>query len=79
MESGARAPSQEEEVLLPSVDEDILRFVKEKRYASAEEVRKKFGYRGKNAASARLNRMFGMGLLQKRQVGRAVLYSAKQL
>jgi hypothetical protein len=76
LESGAAAG---EEVLLPSVDEGILTFVKEKRHASAEEVRRKFGYRGKNAASARLNRMFGMGLLEKRQVGRAVLYFAKKL
>jgi len=82
VESGAMhraAPREEEEVLLPSVDEGILKFVKEKRYASAEEVRRKFGYRGKNAASSRLNRMFEMGLLEKRQVGRTVLYSAKKL
>ncbi|MCX6773324.1 MAG: hypothetical protein NTV88_06195 [Candidatus Micrarchaeota archaeon] len=80
-EAGAinRASPREEEVLLPSVDEGILTFVKEKRYASAEEVRKKFGYKGKNAASSRLNRMFEMGLLEKRQVGRTVLYSAKKL
>jgi len=66
-----------EEVLLPSVDEEILRFVREKRHASAEEVRKKFGYKGKNAASARLSRMYDMGLLEKKQVGRAVLYCVK--
>ncbi len=69
----------EEEVLLPSVDEEILKFVKEKRFASAEEVRRRFNYKGKNAASARLNRMFELGLLAKRQVGRAVMFSAKQL
>lgn len=80
LEAGAHAAApSEEEVLLPSVDEGILAFVKEKRYASAEEVRRKFGYRGKNAASARLNRMFELGLLEKRQVGRAVLYSVKKL
>ncbi|VVC02219.1 Uncharacterised protein [uncultured archaeon] len=72
----AVAPAAEE-ILLPSVDEEMLAFVKEKRYASAEEVRRRFGYKGKNAASARLNRMFEMGLLSKRQVGRAVLYCAK--
>lgn len=70
---------QDDELLLPSVDEGILKFVKEKRHASAEEVRQKFGYRGKNAASARLNRMFEMGLLAKKQVGRAVVFSAKQI
>jgi len=80
MESGVRAPTAaEEEVLLPSVDEEILRFVKEKRHVSAEEVRRRFGYKGKNAASSRLNRMFELGLLEKRQVGRAVLYSAKKI
>lgn len=79
MESGIHAPTAaEEEVLLPSVDEEILQFVKEKRHVSAEEVRRRFGYKGKNAASSRLNRMFELGLLEKRQVGRAVLYSAKK-
>jgi len=41
-------------------------------------VRKKFGYKGKNAASARLSRMYDLGLLDKKQVGRAVLYCTKQ-
>jgi len=72
------AAAEEEEVLLPRVDEDILAFVKEKRFASAEEVRRRFGYKGKNAASARLNRLFELGLLSKRQVGREVVFLAKQ-
>jgi len=82
VESGANAHApfpSEEEVLLPAVDEEMLRFVKEKRHVSAEEVRRRFGYRGKNAASSRLNRLFELGLLEKRQVGRAVLYTAKKL
>ena len=81
VEAGATrrdAPAAQEEVLLPAVDEEILAFVKEKRHASAEEVRRRFGYKGKNAASSRLNRMFELGLLEKKQVGRAVLYSSKQ-
>ncbi|MEM4348545.1 MAG: hypothetical protein QXN37_03175 [Candidatus Anstonellaceae archaeon] len=67
----------QQEVLLPQVDEEILEFVKRKGYVSAEDVRRRFGYKGKNAASFRLNRMYEMGLLSKRQVGRAVLYSIK--
>ncbi len=67
-----------EEVLLPSVDEEMLKFVKEKRHVNAEEVRKRFGYKGKNAASSRLNRMYEMGLLEKRQVGRVVVFFAKE-
>ena len=78
IEAGVHAPAAgEEEVLLAPVDEEMLAFVKEKRHVSAEEVRRRFGYKGKNAASSRLNRMFELGLLAKRQVGRAVLYSAK--
>ena len=77
-QSAAPMAAGQEEVLLPSVDEDILKFVREKRHASAEEVRKRFGYKGKNAASARLSRMYDLGLLEKKQVGRAVLYCAKQ-
>ena len=78
--TSAQAPQMaEEELLLPEIDEGILTFVKEKRHVSAEEVRRRFGYRGKNAASSRLNRMFELGLLEKQQVGRVVVYSAKKL
>jgi oligoendopeptidase F len=78
IEKQSAAPEAQEEVLLPSVDEEILKFVREKRHASAEEVRKRLGYKGKNAASARLSRMYDHGLLDKKQVGRAVLYCIKQ-
>lgn len=68
-----------EEILLPSVDEEMLKFVKEKRHVSAEEVRRRFGYKGKNAASSRLNHLYGMGLLSKKQVGRVVMFGIKTL
>jgi restriction endonuclease len=66
-----------EEILLPGVDEEIVEFVRGKWHATAEEVRARFNYRGKNAASSRLNRLYGLGVLGKRQVGRAVVYFAK--
>jgi uncharacterized membrane protein len=71
------APKQEGEPLLPPVDMEIMAFVKEKGYVNAEEVRKKFGYKGKNAASSRLNHLYEMGLLEKKQVGRVVVFFAK--
>ena len=74
----ADAKPYEEEILLPSVDEEIVKFIKEKRHVTAEAVRARFGYKGKNAASSRLNRLYEMGLLEKRQVGRAVMYHAKK-
>jgi len=82
IEQGKTAATAQEteggEILLAPVDEEMLRFVKEKRHVSAEEVRKRFGYKGKNAASSRLNRLFEMGLLAKKQVGRVVMFGAKE-
>ncbi|MCI0504148.1 hypothetical protein L0Y65_05570 [Candidatus Micrarchaeota archaeon] len=62
------------EPLLPEIDDNILKFVKGQGKATSEEVRAKFNYRGKNAASARLNRLCDMGLLQKQQVGKKVFF-----
>ena len=60
--------------MLAEVDEQIVAFVKGEGKATAEDVRAKFSYKGKNAASARLNRLFEMGLLQKQQVGKKVYF-----
>jgi len=63
-----------EEPLLPEIDEQIVGFVKQSGKVTSEEVRSKFNYKGKNAASARLNRLCNMGILQKRQVGKKVFF-----
>lgn len=62
------------EPLLPEVDEGIMAFIKEAGKVTAEEVRARFNYKGKNAASARLNRLCDQGLLQKQQVGKKVYF-----
>lgn len=62
------------EPLLPQIDEQIMGFVKQSGKVTAEEVRSRFKYRGKNAASARLNRLCDMSLLQKQQVGKKVYF-----
>lgn len=63
-----------EQPLLSPVDEKMMSFVKEKGRVTADEVRKEFKYRGKNAASARLNRLCNRGLLSKQQVGKKVFF-----
>lgn len=73
METGP-APKEAQATLLPQIDEEILSFVKEQEKVTSEEVRAKFRYKGKNAASARLNRLCKMNLLQKRQVGKKVFF-----
>lgn len=60
--------------LLPEIDDQIMKFVREQEKVTAEEVRARFNYRGKNAACARLNRLCDMGLLQKQQVGKKVYF-----
>lgn len=71
---GMSVETSHEEPLLPPIDAQILDFVKESGKVSAEEVRSRFNYKGKNAACARLNRLCDMNLLQKRQVGRKVFF-----
>jgi predicted HTH transcriptional regulator len=63
--------------ILGDVDEKIIEFVKKNGKACAEDLQKAFSYRGKNAASARLNRLHSQGLLEKKQAGRRVYYFAK--
>jgi len=64
----------EEEPLIPEMDEKIVDFVKKRGKAAAEDVQAEFGYKGKNGASSRLNRLCMLGLLTKRQVGRKVFF-----
>jgi predicted HTH transcriptional regulator len=58
-------------------DEEVLTHVKEKGRVCAEELQEKFNYRGKNAASARLSKLFKEGKLDKIFVGRKVYYTQK--
>lgn len=73
----AESPQAGEEILLPKQDEDILSLVRRKGHVCAQEVMREFSYKGTNAASARLSRLYQMGLLQKQQVGRKVYYKMK--
>lgn len=63
-----------QEAMLPEQDERILAFVRKKGKVDAFDVKGKFEYKGKNAASARLNALVKAGFLQKRRVGRRVYF-----
>ncbi len=60
--------------MLPEVDEAIVSFIREGP-KTAEDVQHKFGYKGKNAASARLNRLHDLGVVVKKHVGKKVYFS----
>ncbi|MEM3791575.1 MAG: hypothetical protein QXL16_02505 [Candidatus Micrarchaeaceae archaeon] len=63
-----------EEVPLSDVDAKIIDYIQVRGMACAEDIRKLMGYRGKNAASARLNKLYKQGLLSRLQLGHKVYY-----
>ena len=71
---GKAKEKKAEAPLLPKVDAGIVEFIKEGP-KTAEDVRKKFGYKGKNAACARLNRLHDWGVVVKRHVGKEVYFT----
>lgn len=58
-------------------DREILEYVMQNKRVCAEDIQAKFNYRGTNAASARLSKLFKENLLEKVYVGRKVYYQSK--
>ncbi len=76
---GASQQRELPELVLPEQDQLILHLVREKGQVTAEEIRKDLGYKGNNAASQRLNKLYKEGYLKKIQAGRKVMFLAKIL
>ena len=64
---------------LSEADERILELVREMGMVCAEDVKRALGYRGLNAASARLNALYRQGYLRKIRKGRKVYYTLSRL
>ena len=67
----ARQPLQ----ILPEQDQRILEYIKTNKYATAKDIQKYMDYKGQNAASARLNKLFKDGIIQKIRSGKRVYYT----
>ncbi|MBI4214566.1 hypothetical protein HY546_01095 [archaeon] len=67
-----------EEPLISTVDAELLAFVREKKRVDAENAQAHFGYKGINAASARLIALYRSGLLAKGRAGKKVLYWSQE-
>ncbi len=65
------------EKILGDVDSELIEFVRKKGKVNAREVQKQFKYKGSNAASSRLHKLYTEGLLDKKQAGRNVYYLMK--
>jgi hypothetical protein len=75
--SPSQISSASREMLLAPADEQIVSALRSRGTLCAEQVRVIFGYKGKNAASSRLNRLYELGILEKQQAGRVVYYRMK--
>ncbi len=65
------------EETLSKVDKKVYNHVKDKGKVDAAEIQDALGYKGRNAASARLNSLYKKGFLEKERAGKRVLYWAK--
>lgn len=72
-----KGPANKSKALLSDLEEKIVEYIAENEAVCAEDVQAKFGYRGQNGASTRLNKLYHMGVLEKRQVGRKVYFTLK--
>jgi len=75
--NASQSKAAERQVMVAQVDTDILDFIRSQGKACSEDVQGQFQYKGKNAASARLNHLFRMGLVEKHQVGKKVYFTTK--
>lgn len=58
-------------------DQEILEFVRSHKKVCADDVQDHFKYRGRNAASARLNKLFRDNVVDKIYAGRNVYYTLR--
>jgi len=76
LESGEEDVKGSYEVL-PEQDQRILKLVEEKGQVTANDIQTVMEYKGLNAASQRLNKLYKEGHLVKVRSGKKVLYLAK--
>lgn len=60
--------------IISDIDQKILAHIQRNGKVDAEDIQSIFQYRGKNAASARLNDLYEKGLLKKGRAGKKVFY-----
>ena len=64
-----------EDLGLSEADERIVSLIRERGAVTARDVKESLGYKGLNAASARLNALYKQGLLRKVRKGRTVYFT----
>ena len=67
-------PVANRELPVSQLDADILSFIQSKDMVCADQVKALMGYKGRNAACTRLNKLYKQGLLERFQLGHKVYY-----
>lgn len=62
------------EIPVSWLDAEILKNIQVLGMACADDIKKSMNYKGRNAASMRLNRLYRLGILDRYQLGRKVYY-----
>ena len=62
------------EIPVSQLDAEILKTIQIRGLACADDIKKAMNYKGRNAASMRLNRLYRMNLIERYQLGRKVYY-----
>ncbi|MEM0087252.1 MAG: hypothetical protein QXZ35_01430 [Candidatus Micrarchaeaceae archaeon] len=69
-----QAAPQSREIPLSEVDTNVLLFVQSKGIVCADDLKEAMHYKGKNAACARLNKLYQKGIIERFQLGHKVYY-----
>ena len=62
------------ELPISGLDAKILEYIQRANMVCADDIKKSMNYKGRNAASTRLNRLYKQGLLDRYQLGHKVYY-----
>ncbi len=63
-----------EEVPVSALDAQIIQAVQRRGMACADDIKKEMNYKGRNAASTHLNKLYREGILDRYQLGKRVYY-----
>jgi hypothetical protein len=73
---GNQIQEARKEIAVSMIDRNILQIIQlsPDGMSCADDVKEKMNYRGRNAASARLNKLHQLGVLERYQIGKKVYY-----
>ncbi|MCL5427716.1 MAG: hypothetical protein M1321_00875 [Candidatus Marsarchaeota archaeon] len=77
LRTGYGAPSyvaDRRQVPVSNLDAKVLNFIQSRDMVCADQVREAMGYRGRNAACSRLNKLYKLGVIERFQLGHKVYY-----